>query len=324
MASLAQGRSGAPVRIEGSSTVFPLMEVAVRAYEASYPDRKGSIVLKETGSTAGFRRFCSGRIPMANASRPINSRELKACAARGITFIELPVAFDAVTVVVNPANTWLRSISLPELSRLWSRKAQGRITRWNQVNGSWPDKPIRLCGPGKDSGTFDYFNKAINGSADSSRRDYSGSEDDNDTVRCVVNNPYALGYFGFSYYENNASRLRALPIEGPRGTVLPSLVNVQRELYQPLSRPLFIYVNNRALLEQPEVRSFLTFTIQRGLGFAEKAGIIPLPADTYRVVEGKLYRHLIGTSFGGDLPIGLTISQAIRRSFEQIRAPGQR
>jgi phosphate transport system substrate-binding protein len=258
---------------------------------------------------------------MANASRPINSRELKACAARGVTFIELPVAFDAITVVVNPGNTWLRSISTAELSRLWNRKAQGRITRWKQVNASWPDKPIKLCGPGADSGTFDYFNKAINGDPENSRRDYSGSEDDNDTVRCVATNPNALGYFGFSYYQNNASRLRAVPIDGPKEAVLPSLANVQWERYQPLSRPLFVYVNDRALREQPEVRSFLTFSVQRGLRFADKAGLIPLPPDTYRVVEGKLYRHLIGTSFGGDLPIGLTISQAIRRSFDRIRTP---
>ncbi len=320
-AARAQERPRAVVRVEGSSTVFPLMEVAVRAYEASSGQRQGGIVLRETGTSAGFRRFCSGQIPIANASRPISTRELKACASRGVTFIELPVAFDAITVVVHPGNPWASAISTAELATLWNRKAQGRITRWKQVDAAWPDRPVKLCGPGEDSGTFEYFNKAINGDPENSRRDYSASEDDNDTVKCVAKNPSALGYFGFSYYANNSSRLKALAVQGPKGAVLPSLASVQRERYQPLSRPLFIYVNDKALREQPEVRSFLTFTVQRGLRFAEKAGVIPLPPDTYRVVEGKLYRHLIGTSFGGDLPIGLTISQAIRRSFDQIRTP---
>jgi len=320
--ALAQARNEtAPeVRIEGSSTVFPIMELAAAAFQEREGDPPARIVLKETGSTAGLRSFCRGQIPIANASRPINTRELKACAAKGITFIELPIAFDAISVVVPPSNSWANRITIAELSTLWNRKAQGRIKRWKQVNAAWPDRPISLCGPGPNSGTFDYFNKAINGDPTNSRTDFTASEDDNVLVRCVEKNPLALGYFGFSYYRGQAGKLKALAITGPRGTWPPTLENVQQERYVPLSRPLFVYINDKDLQDRPEVRRFITFTVQRGLRFTEKAGAIPLPPDTYRVVESKLYRHLIGTSFGGDLPIGLSISEAIRRSFEQIRS----
>ncbi|MBW4529048.1 MAG: PstS family phosphate ABC transporter substrate-binding protein [Aphanothece saxicola GSE-SYN-MK-01-06B] len=322
----AQAQTGtAPVvRIEGSSTVFPIIEVAAKAFQTRQGGQPVSIALKETGSTGGLRSFCRGEIPISNSSRPINSRELKACAAKGVRFIELPLAFDAISVVVHPRNSWASRISTAELSTLWNRKAQGRIKRWKQVNAAWPDRPIHLCGPGADSGTFDYFNKAINGDSGNSRTDYTSSEDDNVLVRCVEKNPQALGYFGFSYYRSQAGKLKALEVAGPRGAWPPSVSNVQRERYQPLSRPLFVYVNDKDMRDRPEVRRFVTFTVQRGLRFTEQAGAIPLPADTYRIVESKLYRHLLGTSFGGDLPIGLTISQAIRRSFEDIRSKSPR
>ena len=227
-------------------------------------------------------------------------------------------------MVVHPSNSWASRISTAELSTLWNRQAQGRIKRWKQVNAAWPDRPISLCGPGADSGTFDYFNKAINGDPTNSRTDYTASEDDNVLVRCVEKNPLALGYFGFSYYRAEAGKLKALAVTGPKGTWPPTIENVQQERYVPLSRPLFVYINDQDLRDRPEVRRFITFTVQGGLRFSERAGVIPLPQDTYRVVESKLYRHLIGTSFGGDLPIGLSISESIRRSFEQIRSKSPR
>jgi phosphate transport system substrate-binding protein len=320
----AQTGTAPVVRIEGSSTVFPIMEEAAKAFQKRQGDRPVSIALKETGSSAGMRSFCRGEIPISNSSRPISSKELKACAAKGVTFIELPLAFDAISVVVHPSNSWASRISTAELSTLWNRQAQGRIKRWKQVNAAWPDRPINLCGPGADSGTFDYFNKAINGDARNSRTDYTASEDDNVLVRCVEKNPLALGYFGFSYYRGQAGKLKALAVTGPKGTWPPTIDNVQQERYVPLSRPLFVYINDKDLRNRPEVRRFITFTVQGGLRFSERAGVIPLPPDTYRVVESKLYRHLIGTSFGGDLPIGLSINEAIRRSFEQIRSKSPR
>jgi phosphate transport system substrate-binding protein len=319
--SLAQGAGSntSTIRIGGSSTVFPIMVEAIRAFREAGNSTK--IELKETGTSDGFRRFCAGQLEIANASRPINSKELKACSSNRITFIELPIAFDALTIVVHPSNTWAKQISTNELARLWGRQAEGKIDRWNEVNLDWPDRPIKLCGPGKDSGTYDYFNKAINGNAENTRRDYASSEDDNVIVRCVAQNPNALGYFGFSYYKTNQDKLRALGIVTPSGTMIPSVANVQAGRYRPLSRPLFIYVNDQALTSRPDLQKFTTFTISNGLRLASKAGDIHLPSSTYQLVESKLYKRTTGSSFSGDLPVGLSIGEALRRSFDANKLP---
>ena len=310
------------LRIGGSSTVFPIMERAIQGFRVASPaNAKAPIQLSESGTSAGLRALCSGQLPIANASRPISSRELKACRANKVQFIELPIAFDALTVVVNPRNDWARLISTRELARLWGSAAQGRITRWSQVNMDWPDRPIKLCAPGRDSGTFDYFNKAINGDAANARQDVTSSEDDNVLVKCVASDPNAIGYFGFGYYGANRNRLRALTVVGPKGPVAPSVATVQKETYVPLSRPLFLYVNDDALRRNDLVRRFLTYTLQNGLNLAQAAGSIPLPASTYRLVESKLYRHVLGTAFGGDLPVGQGLGNTLRRSIESIKKP---
>lgn len=306
------------LRIGGSSTVFPILNEAIQAYRAT--GQKGAIDLQETGSTDGFRRFCRGELDIANASRPINSRELKNCAAKGIVFLELPIAFDALSVVVHPSNSWAQQISLKQLSTLWGRQAQGRVNRWSQVNPAWPDRQIKLCGPGSDSGTFDFFNKAVNGDAENSRRDYTASEDDNIIARCVSQNPAALGYFGFSYYQANRSQLRALPISTTAGAIAPSRSSVQSGKY-PLARPLFLYINDKALSQRSEVQRFTSFTVRNGLRLVEKAGDIPLPASTYNLVESKLYKRITGSAFAGELPVGLTIGEVLRRSFDQNKLP---
>ena len=318
---VAQTAAPSSLRIGGSSTVFPVMKAATESYQKAGANRQVRFELKETGTSAGFRQFCSGQLFLANASRPISAKELKACAAKGVRFLELPIGFDAITVVVNPKNTWATRITTSELSRLWSRAAAGKVTRWNQVNLDWPDRPIRLCGPGKDSGTFDYFNKAINGNEDNSRADVFTSENDNDLVSCVAGNPDALGYFGYAYFQANAKRLKALSIVGSKGPVYPSLQAVQKESYVPLSRPLFVYVNDQALRSQPELRKFVAYTIQNGLKLVKQVGYIPLSASTYRLVETKLYRHVLGTAFGGDLPVGLSTGQALQRSLDSIKKP---
>jgi phosphate transport system substrate-binding protein len=319
--SIAQraGSNAASIRIGGSSTVSPIMMEAIRAFRVAGNSTK--IDLKETGTSEGFRRFCNGQLEIANASRPINSKELKACSRNRINFIELPIAFDALTVVVHPANTWAKQISTKELARLWGQQAEAKIDRWNEVNLDWPDRPIKLCGPGKDSGTYDYFNKAINSNAENSRRDYTSSEDDNVLVRCVAENPNALGYFGISYYKANQDKLRALGIVTSSGTVMPSVASVQAGRYQPLSRPLFIYINDKALASRPELQKFITFTVRNGLQLVGKAGDIPLPASTYQLVESKLYKRITGSSFSGDLPVGLSIGEALRRSFDANKQP---
>jgi phosphate transport system substrate-binding protein len=321
-AVLAGESQPATLRIGGSSTVFPILKEAIRAFRAA--GNTTPIDLKETGTSDGFRRFCAGQLEIANASRPINGKELKACAGNRITFIELPIAFDALTIVVHPTNTWAKQITTKELARLWGRQAEGKINSWHDVNRDWPQRPIKLCGPGKDSGTFDYFNKAISGAADNSRRDYSSSEDDNVIVGCVARNPNALGYFGFSYYKANQNKLRALAIVAPSGPVIPSLANVQSGRYQPLSRPLFIYINDKALATNPDVQKFTTFTVRNGLRFVEAAGDIPLSASTYRLVESKLYKRITGSAFSGDLPVGLSIGEVLRRSFDANKLPQYR
>ncbi len=316
---------GSTLAISGSSTVFPVIEKAAEAFATTNRGRDITIKLSEVGTSGGLREFCQGSIAIANASRPINSSELKACAERGITFIELPLAFDALTVVVNGSNDWATAITTTALARTWSQQAEGQVNSWNQINGTWPDRPLRLCSPGADSGTFDYFNEAINGDSANSRSDVKTSEDDTVIVDCVATDPNAMGYFGFAYYQANRDRLNALAIAGPDGIpVAPSVDTAQDGTYKPLSRPLFIYVNDQQMRSDDTIRSFVGFTVGNGLRFVEEAGYIPLPADTYRLVETKLYRHILGTSFGGDLPVGLTIGEALRRSFEDTRKEGYR
>lgn len=307
--------------IGGSSTVFPISQAAIQRFQPTASSKGLRFEARSVGTSAGFREFCSGKLPIAAASRPINVKELKTCAGAGIRFLELPIAFDAITIVVNPRNSWAKQISTQELSKLWRKAAQQRVTTWKQVNSKWPDKPIKLCGPGRDSGTFDYFNKAINGSEDNSRRDYEASEDDAVIVSCVAKNSNALGYFGYDYYSTNPGKLRALAVQGPKGSVLPSTETVQSSRYLPLSRPLFFYVNEKVMKAEPLVRSFVATTIEAGQHIAKQAGAIPLPDSTYRLVTTKLYRNVLGSAYAGNLPVGLTVGQTLNRSFDDIKKP---
>jgi len=315
-----QAGSTAGITIAGSSTVYPFSKAAISVYEARKPG-PATFTAKATGTSAGMREFCAGKLVIAAASRPINEKELKACAGKGIQFLELPLAFDAITVVVNKANPFARQISTAQLQTLWNRQAQGRVLSWKQVNSNWPDQPIKLCGPGLDSGTYDTFNKVINGDAANSRQDYTASEDDTVLVRCVASTPGALGYFGFDYYQANRNSLRALAVDGLRGAVVPSVSSVQSSRYLPLSRPLFYYVNAEAINKNPTLRGFINDTLQRGQRISQQAGVIPLQESTYRLVTNKLYRNVLGSAFAGTLPVGLTVGQVLERSFDQHKQP---
>ena len=315
-------QSASPIRLGGSSTVHPILAEAIRDFRRANPaEARTPIQLSEEGTGGGFRRFCQGQLLITGASRPINSAELKACRSKGVAFIELPIAFDAITVAVNPRNTWARLITTRELARLWGRQAQGRVMRWNQVNIDWPDRPLRLCAPGGDSGTYDFFNKAISGAVDNARQDVVSSEDDSVLVKCVASDPNAIGYFGYSYYATNRDKLRALTIVGAKGPVAPSAQSVQSETYLPLARPLFLYVNDQALLRNETGRRFLKWTLRHGLRLSEKAGLIPLSSSTYRLAETKLYRRVLGTAFGGDLPVGQGVGDTLGRSLDSIKRP---
>ena len=277
---LAQGAGGkaSTIRIGGSSTVFPIMKEAIRSFREA--GNSTPIDLKETGTSDGFRRFCSGQLEIANASRPINSKELKACASNRIDFIELPIAFDALTIVVHPSNTWANQISTKELARLWGRQAQGKVDRWNEVNLDWPDRPIKLCGPGKDSGTYDYFNKAINGSLENSRQDYSSSEDDNVIVTGVSKDKNALGYFGFAYFVENKNAIRGVSVAGKdKVAVEPNPETIEKGSYT-LARPLLIYVNKKAT-QKPEVKAFVEFLLKNASKLSKEVGYVPLKEAVY-------------------------------------------
>ncbi|HEY9601988.1 MAG TPA: PstS family phosphate ABC transporter substrate-binding protein, partial [Allocoleopsis sp.] len=235
-----KSQSPATIKIDGSSTVYPITEAVAEDFQKQTRGA-AKVTVGISGTGGGFKKFCAGETDISDASRPILAAEMEKCKAAGIEYIELPVAYDALTVVVNPQNNWVSSITVAELKKIWGPAAQGKVTNWNQVRQGFPDAPLKLFGPGADSGTFDYFTEAVNGKAKASRTDYTPSEDDNILVQGVSRDKNALGYFGVAYYEANKSKLKAVAIDGGKGPVLPSLKTVQDATYQPLSRPLFIY-----------------------------------------------------------------------------------
>jgi phosphate transport system substrate-binding protein len=263
-----------------------------------------------SGTGGGFSRFCAGETAISNASRPIKEEEIAACEAAGIEYIELPVAYDALTVVVNPANTWVDSLTVEELRTMWEPAAQGTVTNWSQVREGFPDQPISLYAPGTDSGTFDYFTEAIVGESGESRADFTASEDDNVLVQGVANDENALGYFGLAYYEANTDRLKAVPIDGGNGPVLPSRENVENGTYSPLSRPMFIYVNAEAA-QRPEVQQFVQFHLQNP-DLVTEVGYVPLPAEAYTLAQQKFDEGQTGTVFANQNTIGVQIEDLLR------------
>jgi len=312
-AAFAQTRT---VKIDGSSTVFPVTEAVAEEFQKASKGTRVTVGISGTGG--GFRKFCRGETDVQNASRPILQREMDECRNAGITYIELPIAYDALTVVVNPRNTFLRQITVDELKRIWEPGAQGKVTRWNQVNPAWPDQPIKLFGPGADSGTFDYFTEAIVGRAKASRGDYTASEDDNVLVTGVSRDVGALGYFGFAYYVENKDKLRSVPIVAKAGApaVEPSMDSVIKGTYQPLSRPIFIYVNAKSL-GKPEVKEFVEFYLKNVSKLAREVKYVPLPDSIYPVLQQQVNRGKTGTVFGGIAEVWVTIEELVRRETKQ-------
>ncbi len=292
------------IQVDGSSTVYPITEAVAEEFGKVHKNVKVTVGISGTGG--GFKRFCAGETDIADASRPIKQSEIDACAKNNIEYIELPVAYDGLAVLVHPSNTWAQCMTVKDLKKLWEPEAQGVVTKWSQIRPDWPDKEIHLLGPGVDSGTFDYFTEAIVGKAQSSRGDFQASEDDNVLVQGIASDPLALGYFGLAYFEENKDKLKLVAIDDENpdngaGCVLPDLETVQKGTYQPLARPLFIYVK-KASAERPEVQEFIKYYMRRGAELSAEVGYIALPAKVYEMGEARFNKRIVGSVFGGKGP----------------------
>jgi phosphate transport system substrate-binding protein len=300
------------VKIDGSSTVFPVTEAVAEDFQKA-KKQQIKVTVGISGTGGGFKKFCRGETDVSNASRPILKGEMADCAKAGVEYIELPVAFDALTVVVNPKNAFIKQLTVAEMKKMWEPSAQGKVTRWNQVNPAWPDQPMKLFGPGADSGTFDYFTEAVVGKSKSSRGDFTASEDDNVLVQGVSRDVNGLGYFGFAYYVENKDKLKAVPIVNDKGQpVAPSLEAVEKGHYTPLARPIFIYVSTKSLA-RPEVREFIQYYMTHGGALAKEVKYVPLPASAYKMAWDHVQKGKKGTVFGGIAEVGVTIDELLKR-----------
>ncbi len=298
------------IKIDGSSTVYPISEAVAEEFQSA---QKIKVTVGESGTGGGFKKFCRGETDISDASRPISQKEMDACKEAGIQFIELPIAYDALTIVVNSKNDFVKSISVEDLKKIWAPGSS--VKNWNQVSTSYPNLPMALFGPGTASGTFDYFTEAVNGKAKSSRSDYTPSEDDNVLVQGVANNAGSMGYFGFAYYVENKDKLRALPIIAKAGAVavMPSVESVMNSTYQPLSRPLFIYVNATAANARPEIKAFVNYYLENAPKLVKEVKYIPLTAEDYAAVKSHFKAMKPGTGFNGTPEVGVKINDLINR-----------
>jgi len=289
----------AVIAIDGSSTVFPITEAVAEDFGKA--DAATRVTVGFSGTGGGFKKFCRGEITISDASRPISTSELEACGQASIGFVELPVAYDGLAVVVNPKNTWATSMTVAELKKLWAPEAQGKVMKWSQIRAGWPDKAINLYGAGTDSGTFDYFTEAIVGKAKQSRGDYTSSENDNILVQGVSGDEFALGYMGLAYYEENQGKLKLIGIddENPAngtGPIQPSFDVVRNGTYRPLSRPLFIYVSTNDLA-RPEVQKFVDYYLTNTGALSKEVGYVSLTDAELALVKARLAARTPGTMF---------------------------
>ncbi|MBN1774543.1 MAG: PstS family phosphate ABC transporter substrate-binding protein [Deltaproteobacteria bacterium] len=310
------------VRVDGSSTVFPITEAVAEEFGKVHPDVKVTVGISGTGG--GFKKFCAGETDLSDASRPIKPTEVEACAKAGIEYVELPVAYDGIAIVVHPRNDWAQHITVEELGKLWAPEAQGQVLRWSDVRVGWPDREIHLFGPGVDSGTYDYFTEAVVGKEHSSRGDFTSSEDDNVLVQGIATDELALGFFGFAYYDENRDKLKLLPVDDGKpdngdGPVAASLEAIRNGTYQPLSRPLFVYVAVKSL-ERPEVAQFVEYYLAEGVPLVAEVGYVPLPERAYPLALQRVRERRAGSMFAGKgSMVGVTIDTLLER--EAAAAP---
>jgi phosphate transport system substrate-binding protein len=301
------------VKIDGSSTVFPVTEAVAEEFQKA-KKQQIKVTVGISGTGGGFKKFCRGETDISDASRPILKKEMEECQKAGIEYIELPVAFDALTVVINPKNSFIKQLSVAELKKMWEPAAQGKVMTWNQVNPAWPNQPLKLFGAGADSGTFDYFTEAITGKSKSSRGDFTASEDDNVLVQGVSRDVNALGFFGFAYYAENKDKLKSVPIVEKDGkpAVPPSEATVLDGSYQPLARPIFIYVSTKSMAK-PEVKEFVEYYLAHGAKLSKEVKYVPLPDRIYKAGMDRLNKMQKGTVFAGHADVGVKIDDLFAR-----------
>jgi phosphate transport system substrate-binding protein len=320
------GAASVPIiKVDGSSTVYPITEAVAEEFQKAEKG-KARVTVGISGTGGGFKKFCLGETDISNASRPIKPSEVDLCAKNGIQYIELPVAYDGIAVVVHPRNTWVDHLTVKELKMIWEPDAQGKVTRWSHIRPGWPDKEIRLFGAGVDSGTYDYFTEAIVGKEHSSRGDFTSSEDDNVLVQGVSTDMYALGFFGVAYYEENTEKLKVVPIDdeneatGP-GPLPPTYQNVATGTYQPLSRPIFIYIS-KASASKPEVDRFVKFYLKHAAKLVKEVGYIALPTKAYDLGAKRYEKRIVGSVFGGKgSQVGVKVEDLLAREEKPEKKP---
>ncbi len=311
----ASSRGGAEVTVDGSSTVFPMSEAVAEEFQKAYPSIRLTVGISGTGG--GFQRFCHGETDITEASRPITMPEVEACARSRVEYIELPIAYDGIAIVVNPRASWIDAITVAELKRMWEPAAQGTVTRWSDVRAGWPDKELHLFGAGVDSGTYDYFTLAVTGATKASRGDFTSSEDDNVLVQGVVNDEGALGFVPFSYYVNNRERLKLLPIDdgipaNGDAPVFPTPESIRTGAYRPLARPVFIYVS-KAAAERATVQQFVEFYLVQAEPLSREMHYVGLGPQVYEEVGRRFAERKTGSVFAGASSVGLTIEELLNR-----------
>lgn len=299
------------VKIDGSSTVYPITEAVAEEFQKL---KKGDVKVTVgiSGTGGGFKKFCRADTDISDASRPILKKEIDVCKENNVEYIELPVAYDGLAVLVNPKNTWVKSFTVADLKKMWEPAAQGKVMTWKDVRPEWPDAKLKLFGPGADSGTFDYFTEAINGKSKSSRGDFTASEDDNVLVQGIAGDKNAMGYFGLAYYEENKGKLKVVPVINPAGKeITPSLETVKDGTYAPLSRPLFIYINKKSI-EKPEVKEFVEYYLKNAAKLSKEVKYVPLPANAYKLATERYTKRKTGSMFGGEEKVGMKIEDLMK------------
>lgn len=300
------------ILVDGSSTVAPITAAVAEEFQKKYPNVRVPVGISGTGG--GFKKFCAGETDISDASRPIKGSEVELCKQNGIEYIELPVAFDGLAVMVNPANEFVSCLTVDELKKIWQPEAEGVVMNWNQVRSDFPDQPLTLYGPGTDSGTYDYFTEAIVGKEGSSRGDFLPSEDDNVLVQGIAGDVNALGFFGLAYYEENKDKLKLVEIDNGNGCVAPNNETVTSGNYQPLSRPLFIYVNRARVDEKDEISTFIAFYLQIAKEIVGEVGYIPLTDEIYQLAQQRYDNRTVGSIFEGlGSTVGVSLSDLLAK-----------